>query len=61
MEYDLYQHTILICVRQNNIRSTLNLETNFALNLKTNFDRLGETTYRANGKKLIDQRLNNWG
>ena len=38
MEYDLYQHTILIRLRQNNVRSTLNLESSFA--------RAGETTYR---------------
>ena len=38
MEYDLYQHTILIRVRQNNVRSTMNLKSNFA--------RAGETTYR---------------
>ena len=29
-EYDLYQYTILICVRQNNERSTFNFEFNVA-------------------------------
>ena len=53
MEYGLYRYAISICARQNNLRSTLNLESNFA--------RAGETTYRANGKKLSDQLLNNRG
>ena len=36
-------------------------EVPWTLNLETNFARSAETTYRANGKKLIDQGLNNWG